>query len=217
MPAVERARSTVRGLPVTLVLGTILITFMVASAGRAPWYHWLVIHLGVTWPDIAALRLWRVPTSSLVQEQPGIVWPIVALLPVLVAAERRFGSARTFATYALLDATSTVPVLGSLAFAGTAGSSTAQRLAETPNLGSSAGLVGLLAALIATLGGRARRLAAGALVVGLACGLALDWELAGVQHVIAAIAGGVAGLWLSRANLRGVRPSCRRWRRARDR
>jgi hypothetical protein len=194
---VNRAWSTARVVPVSLTLGTTLVATMAVTELRASTHESLVRLLGVTGADLAALQLWRVPTSALVQQQTGMVWPIIALLPALVAAELRFGSVLTLATYVLVDAISTVPVLGALALAGVAGSGAAERLANTPNLGSSAALVGLLAASIATLAGRPRLLAASALVIGMAGGLVLDWELAGVQHAIAAIAGGAVGLWLS--------------------
>lgn len=197
LDAVKRACAIGRRFPASLTLGTTLTATMTATALQPSWYDPLVRRVGVTWPDVAALQLWRVPTSSLVQQQTGIVWPIVALLPVLAAAELRFGSATTLATYALVDALGTVPVLAVLALSGAAGLSQAQKLADTPNLGSSAGLVGLLAALSATLGGRQRRLAASVLATGLACALLLDWDLADAQHAIAAIAGGAIGLRLS--------------------
>ena len=200
-----RAWSAARAVPASLTLGTTLVATMAVTELRPSTHESLVRLLGVTGADLAALQLWRVPTSALVQQQTGMVWPIIALLPALVAAELRFGSALTLATYVLVDAISTVPVLGVLALAGAAGSGPAERLADTPNLGSSAALVGLLAASIATLGGRPRLLAASALVIGMACGLVLDWELAGVQHAIAAIAGGAVGLWLSQRR-RNARP-----------
>ena len=202
--AVDRATSIARRFPVFFLLGTTLIALMAAGALSASWYGALVRHLGVTWPEIAALELWRVPTSSLVQEDTGVVWAILLLLPVLAVAERRFGPARTLATYVLVDAISTAPVLAALALAGAAGSAPARRLADTPNLGSSAGLVGLLAAWIATLGGRARRLSVVALGIVLAGALAFDWELAAVQHAVAAIAGATVGLWLSPRRRRAV-------------
>jgi membrane associated rhomboid family serine protease len=169
-----------------------------AASVRAPAHRALVSRLGVTWPEIARLELWRVLTSSLVQDDRGIVWPIVALLAALPLAERRFGSAPALATYFAVDIVSTVPVLAVLALAG------ASRLAGTPNVGASAGLVGLLAATIAARRGRTRAAAAAAGVAVLAVLLALDWELASVQHAIAAVAGAGAGVRLQRT--RTVRP-----------
>jgi hypothetical protein len=192
------AAATARRLPVTLALGGLLLALMLASALHAPSHAVLVQRLGISWPDLEHLRLWRMATSSLVQDDTGLVWPIVALIPALAAAELRFGSAPAAAAYVLIDIVSTVPVLGVLALAGAAGSRGAERLADLPNIGSSAGLVGLLAAVIAAHRGPARRLAAAALATGLAAGLALDRELASVQHVVAALAGIVVGVWLVR-------------------
>lgn len=194
----RRAARSARRLPATLGLGGLLLALMVATLLHAPSHSLLVQRLGVSWPDLEHLRLWRVATSSLVQDDSGVVWPIVALLPALAAAELRFGSVATVAAYVLVDIVSTVPVLAGLALAGVGGSQGAERLAELPNIGSSAGLVGVLAAAIAVHGGRTRRLAAAALGAGLAAALALDWELASVQHAIAALAGAAAGLWLAR-------------------
>jgi hypothetical protein len=75
----------------------------------------LVQHLGISWPDLEHLRLWRMATSSLVRDDTGLVWPIVALIPALPAAELRFGSAPAAAAYVLIDIASTVPVLAVLA------------------------------------------------------------------------------------------------------
>jgi len=194
----RRAAATARRLPATLALGGLLLALMVATVLHAPPHSVLVERLGVSWPDLEHLRLWRVATSSLVQDDSGVVWPIVALLPALAAAELRFGPAPAVAAYVLVDVVSTVPVLAVLAAAAAAGSRGAGRLADAPNIGSSAGLVGLLAAVIAACRARTRRRAAAALAAGLAAALALDWELASVQHVVAALAGAAAGLWLAR-------------------
>lgn len=189
---------TPRRLPVTLGLGGLLLALMVANGLRTPPHSVLVQQLGLSWRDLERLRLWRMATSSLVQDGTGVVWPIVALLPALAAAELRFGSAPAAAVYLLSDLVSTVPVLALLALAGTAGSRGAERLAGLPNVGSSAGLFGVLAAVVAASPGRVRRIAASVLVAGLAASLALDWELAGVQHVIAALVGAALELRLAR-------------------
>jgi hypothetical protein len=194
----RRAAGLARRLPATLALGGLLLALMVATVLHAPPHSVLVLRLGVSWRDLEHLRLWRVATSSLVQDDTGVVWPIIALVPALAAAELRFGSAMTVGAYVLIDVVSTVPVLAALALAGAAGLRGAERLADLPSIGSSAGLVGVLAAVIAALRGRPRRLAAAALAAGLAAALAFDWELASVQHAIAALAGAAAGITLTR-------------------
>jgi hypothetical protein len=79
----SRAARTARRLPATLALSALLIALMVATTLHAPSHSVLVQRLGVSWRDLQQLRLWRVATSSLVQDDTGVVWPIVALLPAL--------------------------------------------------------------------------------------------------------------------------------------
>jgi hypothetical protein len=143
--------------------------------------------LSVSWPEIGAGRLWRLPTSSLVQEESGVVWPIAALLAALPVAEARLGTLRALLAYVVSDAASSLLALGALAIIGD------ERLAAEPNIGNSAGLLGLLAAWIATLPAPHRGRAGAALGLGVGIALAIDPELAAVQHVIAAATGGLLG------------------------
>lgn len=184
---VPRPTTLLARYPLTALLGGVLAVLMVATVVHSGLHDWLVARLGVTWPLITAGRLWRMPTSTLVQEDGGIVWPIVALLAVLPVAETRFGPVRALVTYVLCDALCTVLGLGALDLLGD------RQLAATPNVGSSAGLLGLLAAWIAQLAPPHRLRAATALAAGLTAALVFDPELASVQHVIAAAAGGLLG------------------------
>jgi hypothetical protein len=173
--------------PLTLLLGGLLVALMVATVADPGLHGRLVARLSVSWPHVGAGHLWRLPTSSLVQESSGWVWPIAALLAALPAAEARFGALRTLLIYVVCDAASSLLALGALEVVGD------RRLAAEPNIGSSAGLLGLLAAWIATLRPPGRRQAAGALGAGLGIALVVDPELAAVQHVIAAVTGALIG------------------------
>lgn len=173
--------------PLTLLLGGLLVALMLGTVVDPGLHGRLVARLSVSWPHLGALHLWRLPTSSLVQEQSGFVWAIAALMLALPAAEARFGSLRTLLIYVVCDAASSLLALGALELIGD------ERLAAEPNIGSSAGLLGLLAAWIVTLRPPARRQAGGALAAGLAIALAVDPELAAVQHIIAAVTGALLG------------------------
>jgi hypothetical protein len=85
---------------------------MVATVIDPGLHACLVDSLSVSWPEIGAGRLWRMPTSSLVQEESGFVWPIAALLAVLPAAEARLGTLRTLLVYVICDAVSSLLALG---------------------------------------------------------------------------------------------------------
>ena len=173
--------------PLTLLLGGLIASLMAATVIDPGLHGRLVARLSVSWPHLAAGHLWRLPTSSLAQEDPGFVWPIAVLLAVLPAAESRLGTVRTLLVYVVCDAASSLLPLGALEIIGD------PQLASEPNIGSSAGLLGLLAAWIATLRAPHRCRAGWALGVGLLLALVIDPELAAVQHVIAAITGGLLG------------------------
>jgi hypothetical protein len=173
--------------PLTLLLGGLIVGLMVATVIEPGLHARLVDGLSVSWPEIGAGRLWRMPTSSLVQEDSGFVWPIAALLAVLPAAEARLGTLRTLLVYVICDAVSSLLALGALEVIGDG------RLASEPNIGSSAGLLGLLAAWIATLPAPHRGRAGAALGLGVALALAIAPDLAAVQHVIAAVTGALLG------------------------
>ena len=158
----------------------------------------LVDALAVTWDDLAAGEVWRLATNPLVQDADGVPWAILALLPLVPAAEWRLGTARTLAVFFGADLISTLPVLAVVH-------------PGTPNGGSSAGLAGLAGALVATAPpSRRRDRAALALAAVLVAAAVVDWELAAVQHLVGALAGAAIG----RARLTGRVPRAR-GRRAR--
>ena len=166
-----------------------------------PGLHARLVHrLSVSWPVIAEGRLWRVPTSSLVQEDSGWVWPIGALLVALPLVEGRLGTLQALLVYVVCDAASSLLALAALEVIGD------ERLAGEPNIGSSAGLIGLLATWIATLPAPHRGRAGAALAVGLAIALAIVPDLAAVQHIMAAATGGVLGSSLVHLRRRSSTP-----------
>lgn len=188
-----------RRFPASLMLGGAMVWFMAATAGDAGYHATLVGHFALNWGDLAALQWWRVSLSSLVQEDPGFAAPILGLLVVLPLAERRFGMLPTVALFLVCDAVSSVPTLALLQVAGDSGSATAAELASEPNLGSSAGLLGLLAAWITALPRSRWQVASAALLaLGLLAGIAVERELADVQHLLGAGAGAMLGLTLRR-------------------
>ena len=189
-----------RRLPVTVVLGGVLLGLMVAVTIRPSLHAVLAAHLGVDWDQLVDGRAWRLTTSSLVQDGGGIVWPIVALLACLPLAERRFGSWFTLGLYVVADMVSTVVPLAIAAAVGDPES-------HDPNIGSSAGLVGLLAAWVVTLEERpVRNAALAVLVVALAGTIVVDPELASTQHAVAAAVGVVAGSSWAHRTRRSSRP-----------
>jgi hypothetical protein len=173
--------------PLTLLLGGVLVALMVATVIDPGLHPRLVDRLSVSWPQIGDGRVWRLPTSSLVQEESGWVWPIAALLAALPAAEARLGALRALLVYVICDAVSSLLALGALEIIGD------ERLAAEPNIGSSAGLLGLLAAWIATLPAPHRGRAGVALALGVGIALVIVRDLAAVQHVIAAATGALLG------------------------
>jgi hypothetical protein len=179
-------------LPVTVVLGAIIVGIIAASTAGLD-----VSRVALTWPVLAAGDVWRIPVSPLVQEDPAD-WSILLLLPCLALAEHRFGSPAALLLFFGVDALSTLPVLTALHLAGVAGWREARELADEPNMGSSAGLIGALGAWIAALAPRTRWRWALGLAGALAVGMAVQPGLAGVQHVIAAIVGAAVGVALTR-------------------
>lgn len=190
-PATDAGGRLARRFPVSIVLSAAILWFMAATAGDPTFHATLVDQLALSWPDITSIQWWRIPLSSLVQEDVGIRWSIFLLLPALPVAEARLGWRRTLLVFFVSDAFSSVPTLAISEIVGAAGSSWALE----PNLGSSSGLVGLLGAWVASLPAERRRSwAVGMLVGALAVGAAIERDLASVQHVVAAAVG--AGLLL---------------------
>lgn len=188
-PSVDRVAALARRFVGTLALGGTIVWLMAASAGDPSYHETLASRFAMSWSAVAGLELWRIPLSSIVQQDAGWIPQIVLLLGALVLAEARLGTRRTLATYVACDALSTLPVLVVLHLVGPLIPG-AGRLADAPNLGSSAGLYGLLAASIASLApGRVRTGAALGLGATLLVAGVVDPELGAWQHVIAATLG----------------------------
>lgn len=184
-----------RRTPAALVLAAVIVGVMAVGAVSPAAYGWLVRHAGVTAAALGRGQLWRVPASPLVQDRRGVVPAIVVLLPALVAAERRFGTAAAVGVFFVADAVSTVPVLVALAVLGPVWH--AASVAERPNVGSSAGLLAVLAAWAVTRPPPARRVWFAVIAGGIAGAAAVDPDVAAVQHVVAVLVGAAAGrlLW----------------------
>lgn len=192
-PSVDALARLARRFAGSIALAAVITWVMAASSGDPAYHRLLVDRFAVSWPSLSGLELWRIPSSSLVQQDTGWVVQITLLLGALVLAEARLGSRRMLATFFLADAVATVPTLIVLHLLG----SSAARVADEPNLGSSAGLFGVLAAAIASLGpSRLRTVAATLLAVGLAVAAAADPEVTSWQHALAALVG--AALVLAR-------------------
>lgn len=198
-PTADAVARIARRFPASIGLGAVLLWLMAATAGDAAFHGSLVARFALSWPQLAALELWRVPSSALVQEDVGLRLSIIGLMAALPLAEMRLGWRLTLVAFFAGDAVSSIGTLAALQLLGGLGVGGASELAAEPNLGSSAGLIALLAGAAATLrAGRRRPLAAAALGVALAVALALERDLASLQHVVAAAAGGGLALLAQR-------------------
>ncbi len=185
-PTADRLAGLARRYAGTLALGGTILWLMAASAGDPVYHQALADRFAVSWPALAGLELWRIPLSSIVQEDVGWVPQILLLLGALAFAEARLGTRRTLATFVACDVLSTVPVLVGLHLIG-ARLPSAGRLADEASLGSSAGLYGVLAAGVASLApSRLRTAAALTLATTLIVAGAVDPELSAWQHALAA-------------------------------
>lgn len=168
----------------------VLLVLMAATAGDPGCHAMLADRLGLDWPDLTGLRWWRVPLSPLLQEDVGIRWSIIALFPALFLAESRLGSRLMLLAFFACDALSSVPTLAALEGLGNVGFTEARELAGEPNLGSSSGLIGLLAVWVGSLPATNRRAwAVAALAVFVAANLAVERDLASIQHGVAMMVG----------------------------
>lgn len=189
----------VRGFPVSVGLLGVTLWLMTVTQDDVPFHRRLVAALGLSWPDLRALDLWRVPASALVNAEPGLQWSIILLLLFVPLAEWRLGSVVTLVTFFVSDMASSLPTLTALRAADLAGDARAEELAGRHDVGSSSGCYGLAAALVASLPpGRSRRVATVALAAWLVGALAVNRDLADVQHVISAAAGAAIVLGLER-------------------
>lgn len=186
--------------PLSIALVGTLVWFMLVTEDDPGFHASLVNALGLDWQSLTAGELWRIPGSALIQEDSGIAWTIVALLAAIPLAEARFGWRVTLAGFFLADAVSVMLVLVILRLAGAAGIPGANALTTSLDAGSSAGLLALLAGWIAVLDRPRLQLGlGGALAAGLVLGLALERDLADVQHVVAAALGAAGAVALTRS------------------
>lgn len=182
-------------LPVTTAVAG-AVGGLTAVTARRPDRHARVVEaLGVSWPDLARLRLHRLGTN-LVVPPPGLLSTTPLHLLALGAAERRMGSRRVLAVAVGGDLLATLPltVAGRLGAAGERG----RWLVQQRDHGTST--VGCAAVLGAAweLGPRSRAVAVPVALLSLALPAVRRRRPADVQHLCA----GLAGLALARATRR---------------
>lgn len=173
----------------SLALASVVAGLQLLAADPAA-HRWLFEHLAVRWSDLGGPRWWRLATATFVQDKPGLRLSILVPLAVLPLAERRLGWARTALTFLLGDWLSTLAALSALRLAGALGVAPALAAALRPQAGSSSATLAVIAALIASVTDRGRRLllqaVLGAVLVGTLVALhrLIEWE-----HVLAALTG----------------------------
>lgn len=188
---------TLRGFPVTVGLLGVTLWLMIVTQEDPLFHRDLVRALGLSWPELEALELWRIPASALVNTESGLQWAIVLLLLLVPLAESRFGSLVTLGLFFAADAVASLSMLAALRLADLAGDAGAGEAANRHDVGSSTGCYGLAAALVVSVSpGRRRRIAAAVLAVWLLGALALNRDLADLQHAVAAAAGAAIGIAL---------------------
>lgn len=188
-PTADALARSARRFAASLTVAAVILWTMAATAGDTAFHQTLVDRFALSWPSLAALELWRIPLSAFVQEDAGWVAQIVVLLLALGLAEARLGTRRTVVTFFLADAASSVPALLALHLFGS-WSPALGRLADEPNLGSSAGLLGLLGACAASIEATRVRLGCAAVLAGgLATAAVIDPEFSALQHAVAVVAG----------------------------
>jgi membrane associated rhomboid family serine protease len=183
-----RVTALLRRFPVTGTFAALQLWIMFATAIDPQLHAHLLRHFGLDWHQLATGQLWRLVTAPLLQASAGFAWSNLLLLAVVVPlAEWRLGSRATPLVFFGGDWLSTIPVLLGLGLAAALGSAPAAALAATPDVGSSAGVWALVAALAWSLPpGRWRRFTLGAVLGGLAVVAVAYHRLFDVQHLISA-------------------------------
>ena len=191
--------AVVRRRPVTAVFLGVMLWLELASEYDPAVHRQLLAAAGSSWELLTRGQLWRLVTSPVVQSSPGLAWLNLLLgLTAFGLAEGRYGSRWTAVGFFAGDLIGSIPVLlGVRALAGL-GSSTALAHLYLLDGGSSAGTWALLAAVSWGLpAGRWRRGGVALVAVALVTTLALQPDMANVQHI--ASAGGMLTLLASRA------------------
>lgn len=207
--AVQHAAGKIlRRYPAAISLGGVVLWLMAATRGDPTFHEGLVRRFGLAWDDLAQLELWRLVTSALVNDQPGYMWSVLVLLvPGMLLAERRLGCRLTLGGFVLTDVVASLSVTLGLRLVAAVGSEEATGLLATRDAGSSAGAIGLLAAVAVTLPGRrAQLVGSAALGVALVTAAAIAPGVTNSEHLIAGLVGCVLAVaWRRRTQGQGTR------------
>lgn len=193
--------------PATLAIVSLVLAAGWYTHGMGPTEHTrLLERIGADVDDWDARHLLTMPLATLVQSAPGVRWHMVLIVALpLALLERRVGSLRAAATFALCDWLSTPLNLLAMWALARLGSAEARALLDVADTGSSAAAHGTIAAVAMLLPGRWRWAAlagaygfvTGALLLGFQ-----DLDAA-LVHAIATVIGTVFGLvWRRRGNAR---------------
>jgi lysylphosphatidylglycerol synthetase-like protein (DUF2156 family) len=211
----NRVLAVVRRTPFTLAfvlamiaigasLGTIL-----SPASEKPWFDAVATGL----PALVEGRWWTLATSPFVADPPI---QLLLVAPVLVGgvgwAEWRFGTLRTVGLFAAGHAVGVLGAAALVALVAPSGWPWAAHLAQSLDVGPSAGAFACLAFALATLPSPWRLRARFALGVWAAIELLYIGRLASLEHAVAITAGLVASGWLPAFRHPAGRPSTREWR-----
>jgi hypothetical protein len=192
-----------RTFPVTLGLTTVIVIIgiLTGTVYRAD-HRSILDSVGFDLEALKSGRLWTMPAATLIQAQPGIKWHLALFVLVLGPLEYLAGSLRTLVTFFLTDWVSAPLTTLTLWALTVMGSGTAERLAHTPDMGSSAAASGTAGALAMMLPGPMMAVALGGLFLVL--GAAFTFEGLGVAtaHLIATGIGVVLGFQWRRRRVR---------------
>ena len=153
----------------------------------------MIDRFGLRWEDFALpLQWYRVLTSPYVQPEADLgisLLALLALLVLLIAAERRFGTWQTVRTFVITDVISSLAVFVGLHIAELNGNRWAAIIHRRDG-GASSGTIGVvLEFLLALQQTWIRRSLIGVLGLVLLHALIFSRELADIQHVAAAFVG----------------------------
>jgi hypothetical protein len=166
----------------------------------------IVERFGISWPHLAALRLHRLATALIVQEQPGFSLPILGLLAACCPwYERARGAPRAATVFFVSDVASTLVSLSAFRIGAAAGSERAGRWANGVETGASVGAFGSLGAYAAVARGRRKAVA---LTLGMASFLVpmvRRVSVSDIQHGLGFVAGFGLACLIDRAWPQGPR------------
>ena len=189
-----------RRYPLTASVYVIVVSLGTWTVGRPDRHATLMRAFGISWADLAGMRLHRLATAVMIQSRPGLRSTIGLLLVVIPFAEWRLGPRRTAITLFIGDWVSTVSVLITLRLFAAMGSSAALTAAMTRDGGTSSGVHALAAATIVGIEQpKVRRYFAFVLAVEIVTMLVFMHRLYDAQHALAALTGwGLARIFRNR-------------------